>query len=110
MYREGKGVTQDYEEAVKWFRQAAEQGFAEGQNNLGWMYQNGLGVTKNVDEAVKWYKKSAEQGLATAKDNLGQMGLGVSPDAVEAVKWYRNLLNKAMLWLRTIWDRCIKKA
>ena len=26
LYRTGKGVTQDYAEAVKWFRKAAEQG------------------------------------------------------------------------------------
>ena len=30
----GYGVEQDYEEAVKWWRLAAEQGNAEAQNNL----------------------------------------------------------------------------
>ncbi len=28
MYRHGRGVSQDYAEAVKWFRKAAEQGHA----------------------------------------------------------------------------------
>tara|TARA_Y100000588_G_C13824654_1_gene740888 strand:+ start:510 stop:737 length:228 start_codon:yes stop_codon:yes gene_type:complete len=27
MYDKGKGVTQDYQEAMKWYRKAAEQGF-----------------------------------------------------------------------------------
>ena len=29
------------EEAVKWFRKAAEQGVARAQYNLGWMYAIG---------------------------------------------------------------------
>ena len=32
-------VSQDHGEAVRWFRRAAEQGHASGQNNLGWMYE-----------------------------------------------------------------------
>ena len=32
---EGSGVNQDYKEAVKWYRLAAEQGDAYGQFNLG---------------------------------------------------------------------------
>ena len=31
MYENGRGVRQDYAEAVKWYRQAAAQGFAEAQ-------------------------------------------------------------------------------
>ncbi|MFK8284951.1 hypothetical protein ACI75W_09130, partial [Capnocytophaga canis] len=39
MYYYGDGVPQDYYEAVKWYRKAAEQGNASGQNNLGLMYE-----------------------------------------------------------------------
>ena len=35
MYRNGQGVTQDNAEAVKWYRKAAEQGYAAAQFNLG---------------------------------------------------------------------------
>ena len=38
MYGAGRGVPQDDAEAVQWFRQAAEQGYAEAQYNLGIMY------------------------------------------------------------------------
>ena len=34
------GVTQDSKEAVKWFRQAADQGNADAQCSLGLMYKN----------------------------------------------------------------------
>ncbi len=39
MYDNGKGVSQDYAEALQLFRKAAEQGNASGQYILGVMYQ-----------------------------------------------------------------------
>ena len=51
MYANGRGVDQDYDEAIKWFRQAARQGNTTAHNNLcqvyihrGWMYANGRDV------------------------------------------------------------------
>ena len=38
MYDNGRGVTQDYAEALKWYRLAAEQGLADAQTWLGLMY------------------------------------------------------------------------
>ena len=73
-------------------RQAAEQGDASAQFNLGNMYANEQGVLKDAAEAVRWYRLAAEQGLATAQLNLGFMyntGKGVLKDAAEAVRWYR---------------------
>ena len=82
----------NYTEAVKWYRKAADQGYADAQCNLGYMYNQGLGVTKSSAEAVKWYRKAAEQGSITAQCNMGYMyeqGLGVSQNYSEAMKWYR---------------------
>jgi TPR repeat protein len=85
-------VRQDFAEAAKWSRKAAEQGDAVGQCNLGAAYCNGKGVAKDSVEAVKWFRKAAEQGAVSAQYNLGGMylrGDGVPKDAIEAVKWYR---------------------
>jgi hypothetical protein len=71
MYRDAKGVPQDYAEAVRWFRKAAEQGNAGAQAALGGMYLSGWGVTKDYGEAVRWFRKSADQG-----NRWGQNGLG----------------------------------
>jgi uncharacterized protein len=60
-------LVQDYAEAVKWYRLAAEQGNANAQYNLGVMYDNGDGVVQDYAEAVKWYRLAAEQGNATLK-------------------------------------------
>jgi TPR repeat protein len=36
-------------EGLKWFRGAANQGYAEAQTGLGAMYQNGFGVPRDYD-------------------------------------------------------------
>jgi len=41
MYTNGEGVVQDYAEAAKWYRKAAEQGYARAQSALGFMYNTG---------------------------------------------------------------------
>ena len=56
---------------MKWYRKAAEQNYAEAQNNLGVCYANGQGVAKDEVEAVKWFRKAAEQNYAEAQNNLG---------------------------------------
>ena len=47
MYENGQGVPQDYAEAVKWYREAADQDDTDAQFNLGLMYENGDGVPRN---------------------------------------------------------------
>ena len=92
MYELGQGVPQDYAEAVKWYRLAAEQGDVGAQFKLGFIYGNDKGVPQNYAEAVKWYRLAAVQGDAIAQSNLGIMyveGRGVPQDYAEAVKWYR---------------------
>ena len=61
----------DYPEALRWYHEAAEQGHAGAQNNLGLMYDEGRGVTQDYAEAVHWYCKAAEQGVVLAQFNLG---------------------------------------
>src|SRR3954454_1319801 len=58
----GQGVTQNYAEAARWFRKAAEQGNADAQNHLGVLYDHGKGVTQDHAEAARWFRKAAEQG------------------------------------------------
>ena len=48
------------------FRQAAEQGDAEGQFLLGLAHTGGEGVPEDDAEAVRWFLMAAEQGHAEA--------------------------------------------
>jgi uncharacterized protein len=50
MYDNGKGVPQDYAEAVKLFRKAAEQGYAQVQHYLGISYDNGEGAPLAISQ------------------------------------------------------------
>jgi TPR repeat protein len=69
---------------------AAEQGYPQGQFNLGAFYTYGLGVPRDYTKAAFWNRKAAEQGDAAAQFNLSVLyeeGLGVPRDKVEALKW-----------------------
>lgn len=91
-YYDGKGVTENLTEAVKWFTKAAEQENAKAEYNLGDCYYYGNGVQyRDRGEAVKWYTKAAEQGYTEAQNDLGycyEFGEGVEKNYKEAVKWY----------------------
>jgi TPR repeat protein/serine/threonine protein kinase len=91
-YANGSGVPQNYEEALKWYRKAAELGQLDAMNNIGVCYADGQGVPKDLEESVKWYRKAAEQGSAIAQRNVGLAylnGEGVSKNAKTAVGWYK---------------------
>ncbi len=66
MYAEGKGVPQDYQEAVRWYRLSAEQGEAGAQFNLGVMYAKGQGLPKDDVLAHMWMNLAAAKGVKEA--------------------------------------------
>jgi hypothetical protein len=60
MYAEGRGVPQDFQAAVQWYRKAAEQGDADAQVNLGLMYERGAGgLPKNRTLAYALFNLAA---------------------------------------------------
>ena len=61
MYSNGEGVPQDYAEAVRWYRLAADQGDARAQLNLGVKYRNGEGTPQDFVEAHMWANLAASQ-------------------------------------------------
>jgi hypothetical protein len=98
MYDQGKGVVQDYAEAILWYRKAAEQGDVLAQLNLGVMYDEGKGVVEDYVEAIRWFRKAAEQGDARAQYNLGLMyskRRGVVQDYVQAHMWVNLAASRA---------------
>lgn len=92
MYSKGPGVPQDYKEAAKWYRLAADQGHAAAQKHLADLYEVGQGVPLDGAEALKWCQRAAEQGHVGAQYGLAIMfasGRGTKLNDAEAVKWYR---------------------
>ena len=89
-YRTGSDVAENFTEALRWYRAAAELGLADAQNNLGAMFLAGMGTEKNPAEAAYWYEKAAEQGQMHAQFNLGMLyllGSGVEQSDEDAADW-----------------------
>jgi TPR repeat protein len=73
MYYMGRGVPQDYKQALEWHRKAALQGKADAQYVVGAMYYTGNAVIQDHKQAVTWFRKAAEQGHPDAQHALGLM-------------------------------------
>jgi len=58
-------VPQNYAEAVKWYRKAANQGGADAQFVLGDMYNFGVGVPQDYVQAHKWFNLAAPRFSAS---------------------------------------------
>ena len=78
-YEYGKGVAQDYKQAVAWYRKAAEQGDVDAQRILGMMYDNGVGVVQDNKLAYVWSSVSAANGDVKAATNRDLFAKRLSP-------------------------------
>ena len=54
---------EDYSlQEIQWMHDAAQNGNADAQLELGLVYEYGIGILQDEAEAVKWYKKACENG------------------------------------------------
>ena len=70
-YADGEGVAADPERAMRLYRQAARDGYAIAQHNLGCEYRKGRITKRNLKQAVVWYKRAAAQGIYQSDYWLG---------------------------------------
>ena len=89
-YERGKGVPQNYEQALKWYRLSAEQGYAHAQYFLGGMLAAGKGVKADFVEGTKWLGLAAEQGYDQAQYLIGMTHKKVTENYEAAVAWLKN--------------------
>ena len=81
----------DDEEAVRWYREAAAQQHPDGEFGLGEMYAKGEGVDQDFEIAVEMYMRAAVNGHAQAQRVLanayehGTLARAVSK--AEALRW-----------------------
>ncbi len=91
-FAEGKGVSQNLEEAAKWYDRAAQAGIIPAVFRLGTLYEKGMGVKKDVELARRYYLQAAERGNAKAMHNLAVLdadGGGKGPNYKSASQWFR---------------------
>ncbi|MBY0558941.1 tetratricopeptide repeat protein [Hyphomicrobium sp.] len=88
---EGKGTTQSFQDAAKWYQRSADQGFAQSQYRLGTLYERGLGLKPDAAQAAVWYQRAAAQGNIKAMHNLAVLSANQndqSPDYTTAAQWF----------------------
>lgn len=93
-YEKGEGVsTVDYDQALYWYRKAAEKNYPLAQFNIGVYYRDGKGVPKDTLEALSWFRRAADQGYPPAQWSVGmcfEWGVGLpAPDFVQAFRWFQ---------------------
>lgn len=122
MYAEGEGVEKNEWGAERWYKKAAEQGYANASFDLHYLYVQratersyenskfrnemarlGVIIADKRDsveqdylvQASWWYRKAAEQGYAAAQYGVAadyENGNGVPQNDAEAARWYGEAL------------------
>ena len=72
----GQHCSQSYEEAVRWYRVAADAGVTRAMGSLAQCLQSGSGCAKDEAECWKWLHTAAHLGDEIAQTMCEQSGLG----------------------------------
>jgi TPR repeat protein len=82
----------NYAEALFWYRNAADQGNAQANGNIGRLYFLGQGVPVDYGEALRWSQQAAAQDNPRGEATIGilyEYGRGVAQDYGKAMRWLR---------------------
>jgi len=93
LWAKGYDGKQSFEEAMKWWKEAARRGYTVAMNNIGLAYANGHGVTQDYTEAFNWWHQSAFLGNAWAMNSVGDLyenGIGTQRNLMMAMTWYQS--------------------
>ena len=91
LYEYGRGVTQDFQKAIMYYKRAAEQHNVESMYNLALMYLFGRGVEQDVSLAFPLLQKAAKNNHAPSTYYLGVIKMnnyGYGVDYEEAMGWF----------------------
>jgi TPR repeat protein len=75
--KSGRGIKQDYEQAIKWLGKSAKQGNPDAEFLLGQMYENAEGFSRDYTKAAEWYRVACENrpDRGGAGQGCNQLGL-----------------------------------
>jgi uncharacterized protein len=76
------GVVQDYAEAAKWYRKAAEQDNLAMQAALGELYEQGRGVPQDYVLADMWFNLAARDASEYSRKKRDEMAAKMTPDQI----------------------------
>lgn len=95
MFQLGWSVQPNLDEAVLWYRLAAQNGWPNALDTLANLYRKGKdaegkGLEQNLTEAIRLYRVAAELKSSNAMNNLGQLYLSGDlgeANVAEGVRW-----------------------
>lgn len=90
-YEHGRGVEENVDTALEYYRKGAELGNAACQHSLGCYFARGDYLKKDNKKAFELFQKSAAQGYGLAMKDLGrcyQFGTGCVGNMKTALEWY----------------------
>ena len=76
---QGRGLPQDYQEALRWCGLAADQGHGRAMFMLGRLYHTGHGVQRDVVRAHMWYNLASAYGYEEGKRWRDRLAAGNDP-------------------------------
>lgn len=90
-------ISEDDENAFRWYQAAAEQNDAAGLFGLGNMYAKGEGTAKDPQQAGQLIRQAAEmehlQAMRVYASALERGELGFAPDQAAAANWFHKAAN-----------------
>jgi TPR repeat protein len=91
MYRQGEGLTRNYNKSHKAYLVAANGGDVNAMGIVAFNYYKSIGVLPDFKKALFWWKKSARIGNKKSAYMLGYLyehGVGVKTNSWKANFWY----------------------
>lgn len=93
LYKDGRGVKQDYSKALSLFKQAASMGNKHAMMEIANMYRFGKGIELDKEKAMDWLNKAMIAGDEQAKMELAYWLItdGQKKDQSLGLKYYMEL-------------------
>jgi TPR repeat protein len=102
----------DFNEAIKCWRMAAEQGHTGALQRLAHIYCDTGKGSQDFIEVIKWWRKEAALGNIIAQTKLGEIYHEIHPklkNIPEAVKWYRLAAERGNVGAQTMLGQMYKQ-
>ena len=113
MYEKGRGVSQSFIEAKKWYDKAATAKVKGAEHHIGFLYETGgTGLPQDYNAAMKQYKIAAERGETASMLRIGMLyekGRGVTLSLDKALEWYQRAEKSGSEATTTMFIERVKK-
>ena len=109
LYMKGNGTEKNEEEAIKWYKKAAEQGDYHSEYAIGQYYEC---EGNDIKLAIEWYRKAAEQGYVDVQmkmKNCYENGEGLEKDLTQAFEWAEKAAIQGNIKAQCYLGKCYKE-